>query len=42
MNEETITEKCNVVECNNKAYKKNRITPFQFEWVCRKHYKEFA
>lgn len=42
MNELEKPSKCNVKECNNKAYKINKLTPFDFEWVCRKHYYEFV
>lgn len=42
MNELEKPEKCAEHDCNNKAYKTNRLTPFQYEWVCRKHYGQYV
>jgi len=42
MNEFEKPEKCNIKYCNNKAYAKNNLTPTMWEWVCRRHYKEYV
>ncbi len=32
-------KKCQMKDCDNKAYAKDKLTIFQFIWVCRKHYE---
>ena len=42
LNQWSKPDRCNEEGCNNKAYAKNFLTPFVWNWVCRKHYYDFC